>query len=112
MLKKPNSAGISHGDILHQYLVALKRDLPHVNENSPLFFRGNPATDSKTSYFQNQPIGEGLLKSVAREMALFLKLPNPEKYTSHSYRHTAASIAAERGATEAQLTVSSPKLTH
>ena len=110
MLKKANSAGISHGDILHQYLVALKQDLPHVNENSPLFFRGNPATDSKKSYFQNQPIGEGLLKSVAREMAVFLRLPNPKKYKSHSIRHTSATIAAERGATEAQLTVSSSHL--
>ena len=106
VLKKPNAAGISHGDILNQYLVALKRDLPHLTANSPLFYRGNPATATVPSYFQNQPIGEGMLMGVAREMALFLQLPNPEKYKSHSIRHTSATLAAERGATEAQLTVS------
>ena len=106
-MKKPNKAGISHGDILHEYLTALKSDLPHLTENSPLFFRGNPPTSTVKSYFQNQPIGEGLLKSVAREMAEFLQLPNPENFKSHSYRHTAAQLAAERGATEAMLTVSS-----
>ena len=105
-MKKPNAVGISHGDILHEYMATLNRDLPHLTEDMPLFYRGNPPTETVPSKFQNQPIGEGLLKGVAREMAVYLNLPHPEKYTSHTPRHTAASIAAERGATEAQLTVS------
>ena len=106
ILRKPNKAGVSHADIIHQYLLALKKDVPMIKPSDPLFYRGNGPTPTVPSYFQNSHVGEGKLRLVAREMADFLGLDKPETYKSHSFRHTAATLASEKLATVPQLMVS------
>ena len=86
--------------------MALDKDLPHLKPEDSLFYRGNPPKNGKPSKFQNQPIGDKYLKNVPREMAIFLGLKNPERYKSHTMRHTAACFAAENGATIPQMMVS------
>jgi hypothetical protein len=39
------------------------------------------------------------MAEITKEMARFLKLPNPESYTSHSIRRTGATLLAEQGIT-------------
>ena len=103
---------MSPAGILHEYLTALKRDSKKwkpehkLTPMSPLFYRGNPAENNVKSYFQAQPMGSNYLKNVPRQIAEYLGLPNPERYTSHAVRHTSATIAAQNLATTAQLTVS------
>lgn len=45
-----------------------------------------------------QPIGKNKFGAMPKEIALFLQLENPERYTGHSFRRTSATIAAEAGA--------------
>ena len=47
----------------------------------------------------NQPIGENKFSSFPKMIAMFLRLPNPELYTGHAYRRSAASIIADGGRT-------------
>lgn len=46
----------------------------------------------------NQPIGINKFSKMPREIATVLKLPNPEKYTGHSFRRTSATLLADAGA--------------
>ena len=101
-----NTMGVSHTEIVRDYIRALNRDLPHLKPENNLFYRGNPSNDTGPSKFVDQVIGERYLKCVPREICEFLGLPNPEKFKSHSMRHTAACIAAQNGATAPQLMVS------
>ena len=103
--KKPNRAGISHADIINEYLVTLKKYVPNIVPTSALFWRGNPPTPTVPSKFQAQEMGKSKLTDVSREMALFLGLENPESFKSHSIRHTAAQLAAENLATAPMLKV-------
>lgn len=50
-----------------------------------------------------QVIGKNVIAKVPKEMAKFLKLPNPNSYTGHSYRRSGTTIAANNGATIEQL---------
>lgn len=45
-----------------------------------------------------QPIGEKKFASLPREVAKFLKLPNPESYTGHGFGRTSAMLLAGSGA--------------
>ena len=105
-----NELGVSHCEIIREYIMALNKFLPHLKPENPLFYRGNPASNEgskpKISKFVNQRIGERYLKSVPREICEFLQLPNPENFRSHSIRHSSARIAAQNGATAPQLMAS------
>ncbi|XP_015118410.1 uncharacterized protein LOC107042053 isoform X2 [Diachasma alloeum] len=46
-----------------------------------------------------QPIGINKMGNVPNIVAKFLGLPNPQRFTSHSIRHTAASLFVEDGGT-------------
>lgn len=50
-----------------------------------------------------QVIGKNMIANVPKEMAKFLKLPNPESYTGHGYRRTGTTIAANNGASLEEL---------
>lgn len=50
-----------------------------------------------------QPIGQAMLTTYPQRIAEYLKLPEPEKYTSHSFRHSGASILADELASVLQL---------
>ena len=101
-----NELGVSHCEIVREYIMALNKFLPHLKPENPLFYRGNEGSETKISKFVDQRIGQRYLKSVPREICEFLQLPNPEKFRSHSIRHSSACIAAQNGATAPQLMAS------
>jgi integrase len=49
------------------------------------------------------PIGQSSISSYPEKIAEFLKLAESDKFSSHSFRHTGASILADDGATVLQL---------
>ena len=53
--------------------------------------------------FVNQPMGKSYLSSIGKDVAGVLKLDNPERYTGHCFRRTAATMAADGGATTQQM---------
>lgn len=53
--------------------------------------------------FINIPVGIHTVGSIPKVVASFLKLPEPERYTSHCIRRTSATIYVEAGASESQL---------
>lgn len=48
-------------------------------------------------------MGEGTLAKFGIDIARFLKLDSPERFTSHTFRRSAATIAADNNATGIQL---------
>lgn len=46
----------------------------------------------------NQPIGINKFGKMPKQIAEFLRLPNPESYTGHAFRRTSATLLAEAGA--------------
>ena len=107
-----NGQGVCHSEIVREYVLALRADLPHLKADNRIFYRGNPASDKLPSKFQNQVIGEKYLKAVPREICEYLGLEDPHKYRSYSIRHTSATLAAANGATVPQLMVSRPSFFH
>ena len=65
--------------VIH-YVNRLRESLPTLGENDALFRR--PIKHG----FANKPIGRNMLGKIPRFMATELNLPNPEKYTGHSFR--------------------------
>lgn len=53
----------------------------------------------KSKNFTMQPMGRNLLAKIPSFIADFLGLQNPEKYTSHCFRRSAATVMADSGAT-------------
>ena len=51
ILNKKNESGVSRGEIVDDYLKKLKANLPHLNDNSPLFLCGKSSFFSKFSYW-------------------------------------------------------------
>jgi hypothetical protein len=49
------------------------------------------------------PIGSNTLAKYPEKIGQFLKLPDCSRFTSHSFRHTGASILADEGASVMQL---------
>lgn len=45
----------------------------------------------------NQVIGKNKLSTMPKEIVIFLNLPNPERYTGHSFRRTSATFCADTG---------------
>ena len=101
-----NEAGVSHGEIIRLYLQRLNKDVRDINDDTPLFLQGRPATKTEPSRFSKQPIGKNLLVKVPEYMAEKLGLPDPTSYTGHSFRRTAATLAAEGNVSADSMTVS------
>lgn len=53
--------------------------------------------------FVRQPMGKNLLSGVGKDVAKLLDLPEPNSYTGHCWRRSAATQAALNGATIAEL---------
>lgn len=51
----------------------------------------------RDGYCTNQVIGKNKLGGMPKEIAQFLKLPNPEGYTGHSFRRSSATLIADEG---------------
>lgn len=86
---------------VRSYIFALKIALGEENVCGR-FFKGTPPRKG-TSKFINQPMGKHKIEDVGKEIANFLKLDNPNTYTSHCFRRTGATMAADAGATTTQL---------
>ena len=59
--------------------------------------------DERNSKFSKRPLGKNTAAKIPFEIATFLGLPNPELYTGHAFRRSAATILADEGATVNQL---------
>ena len=68
-------------------------------EDGPIF-RGLNRTRTK---YITTPMGKNLLYDIPKKVAEELGLKDPDRYTSHALRRTAATFAAEQGATDTEL---------
>ena len=75
----------------------LGKSLPDLDPDAALFRR-----PTKSGY-ANSPIGRNMLGRVGVAIAEELGLKNPKKYTGHCFRRTAATVAANHGATSLDL---------
>ena len=105
VLNSTNKFGVSHGNILRHYLQKVNSEVKKLKPDDPLFIRGNAPTLKKKSSWTYSPIGLGTLREVPRYIAGWLKLPNAIKHTSHSFRRTCATLAAEGGANAEAISV-------
>lgn len=60
-------------------------------------------SEGKVVMKKNAPIGKNMLRGAPKKIANFLKLQSPQKFTGHCFRRTAATLAANNGATNIQL---------
>ena len=78
------------------YLAKVKGDLGKFQGR--VFYTGR-----KNGGLVSLPMGRNKISEVAREVARFLGKPNPEDYSFHSFRRSAATAAADAGATAQQM---------
>ena len=60
-------------------------------------------TGKKSDSLSNQHMGKNSISKIPHEIASLLNLPDPARYTFHSFRRTSATNAADAGATTEQL---------
>jgi hypothetical protein len=58
---------------------------------------------SKNMKAFNKPLGEHSIAQCTISVATFLRLEKPEQYTSHSYKHSAATLIADNNGSTMQL---------
>ena len=66
-----------------------------VSEKSGRFFRNY---NVKAKRFTCQPMGRNMIASIPKFIANYLNLENPEQYTGHCFRRSAATVLADSGA--------------
>ena len=88
---------VCFGSYVVKYLELLRRSQPDIKAESPLFWR------ARVSGLGKQPMGCNMLGNITKEVAQKLNLPNPERYTGHCLRRSAATEAASRGATSVNM---------
>ena len=74
ILNKKNESGVSRGEIVDDYLKKLKANLPHLNDNSPLFLCGK-----SSFFFQNSPIGIGTIQGTPHWISEYLRQKDNSK---------------------------------
>ena len=52
---------------------------------------------------EHSPVGRNALQQIGKNIATFLELPHPERYTGQCWRATAATMLADKGFNEAQI---------
>ena len=82
-------------NIVEGYVHAIKEDLGK--------FCGRVFWTGKEQTFVDCPLGKNIVGKIPHEMAKYLKKPNVEGFTFHSYRRSAATAAADSGATPQQM---------
>lgn len=75
------------------YFETLNEDLKKNINEGPVFYRGYPPSKGKASKFSNEVMGKVTLSNCGKEVARFLKLENPDKYTGHCFRYVLFSLA-------------------
>ena len=86
----------SYAGILEDYLHNIKSTLSKTT--------GRLLWTGRSDSFANLPLGKNSIADVPHFMAGYLKKDDVKKFTFHSYRRSAATAAADTGATAAQLT--------
>ena len=92
-----------YASLLETYLDALEVDRVPVDGTCPLIRTGKKPSNSKPSKFINSPIGVNYLYAVGKDIAAFLELPDPSRYTGHCFRRTSVTVMANAGATVLEL---------
>jgi integrase len=82
--------------VVKKYVETVKKDLDI--SSGPLFRTGKDSF-VETKKFTTVPIGKFTLGKIGKEIAKVLKKPDPEKFTGHCWRRSAATAAADNGAT-------------
>ena len=85
-----------YADLLAVYLDKVKNQLDRYKGR--MWYTGR-----KTDILTTQCMGKNSVSKVPHEIAALLNLPDPSKYTFHSFRRTSATRAADAGATSEQL---------
>lgn len=117
-LKKLSITDFKEKDDLHFLIDDTKTDTPRsfvvpqpLAEKVKDYIALRPDNCTLEDFFVNynkgkctrQPIGMNKLGNSAKEVAVFLNLPNPHRYTSHCIRHTSATCFANTGANDVAL---------
>ena len=84
----------SCADVLDLYLRTIKDKLGK--------YTGRQLWSGSAAVFINIPMGRNMVSKVPSDMAKRLHLENPGCYTFHSFRRSAATAAADSGATSEQ----------
>ena len=87
--------GVNFASYVDQYLNGVKAQISKVSGRA--FWRGND------DCYMNQPVGRNMIGAIPFQMAEVLSKEDPKSYTFHSFRRTAATAAADSGATPQQL---------
>ena len=78
----PSDLGVDFGSIIEEYILALKEVGARHYPTDPFLFCGKDGEQMNDSKFINAPLGENALREIGKQVAIFLKLKNPELYTS------------------------------
>lgn len=82
-------------EVFNQYLaLAEARNVNSPHEN---LFKNVRSNKHKELYLTKQNIGKRTLSEYGQKIAEFLQLENPEAYTGHCFRRTAATLMANNG---------------
>ena len=80
------SNGVDFAQILEDYLNALSYDQIVMKPDRQLLLTGRPQTLTKPSKFINSPMGENSLRKVGQDIASYIGLESPERFTGHCFR--------------------------
>lgn len=86
----------SYANILEEYLFNIKTTLSKTT--------GRLLWTGRSDSFVNLPLGKNTISDVPHFMAKYLNKDDVKSFTFHSFRRSAATAAADTGATAAQLT--------
>ena len=84
--------------LLKDNITFLKFNFPQV-----VFFRKLRKARNGDIFATKSPTGKNICTAVGKKIASFLNLPNPDCYTGHCWRGTAATILADEGLSVQQI---------
>merc|ERR1711976_438285 len=79
------SNGVCLASIIQEYLEALAYDRVDTKGDSRFIRTGKKATGTKRSTFVNCPMGINTMYDVGKDIAEYLQLDNPDRYTGHAF---------------------------
>lgn len=89
IIPKLEYGGVTTLELFQQYLLCIKK-----RDEKDRFWQTYRVETDKWIRMQ---LGINSIRSFPEEIATFLHLPEPQKFTSHSFRHTFATNLAEAG---------------
>lgn len=82
-----NNNGPCYGSILKTYLETVNDDLQEKVSDDILFYRGTKPSPTKSSQFVQSPVGKNTIADTGKEIASWLGLSDPGRYTGHCFRY-------------------------